>query len=550
MKKWIVKGLFKENSNVLPILLENRGIGTDEKEEFLNPPLISEYLKRMPVDFKKSLKKSREEILNAIAQNQPIIIHGDYDADGICATAILYQTLMQVLNYTKTAYFIPNRFDHGYGLSFDSIKEIDKLVKKKFDVGGGLIITVDCGITAEQKVIDFARSLGFKVIITDHHLKTENDPQVDVLLWSDQMVGAGISLLLSIVLGLRDESLVSLAGIATVTDLAVLKGFNRTLVKNSLEILNKASPLGIKTLLNAIGKSNGAISVYDLGYVIGPRLNASGRLESAYGALELLLEHNEEKALSIAQKLNAVNLERQEMTQSMYELADELITDKSGKIIIVASEKFHEGIIGLVAGKLAQKYYKPVIAISINSDTAKGSVRSVFGINIIEFLRHFESDFESLGGHPMAAGFSVKNDNLPSLIRNLIDYSEEFISDTLLVPKLNIDLEIPLYLINTDLLAQLELLKPYGIGNPEPLFLSRGVSVSGSNFVGKDNAHLSLRLFDGGSSYKAMVFDAKSLGIGDFETGQKIDIVYTANIKEFNGQTSVDLIIKDFSKAD
>ncbi|PIS22090.1 hypothetical protein COT50_03855, partial [candidate division WWE3 bacterium CG08_land_8_20_14_0_20_41_10] len=411
MKKWVVKGAYGENINVVTQLLRNRGIGEDAREEFLSPLPLAEYLKKMPGDFKESLKKAREEILIAIKDNRAIVIHGDYDADGICATAILYKTLTQTLGHAKVAYFLPNRFDHGYGLSPESVKEIAKLTKERFGVAGGLVITVDCGITAGQEVIESAKGLGFRVIITDHHQKGESDPRTEVVLWNDGVVGAGVALVLALVLGLRDEQLLSLAGIATVTDLAPLKGFNRALVKRTLALLNTNPPLGIKSLLDVSGGTNGEIGMYDLGYIIGPRLNASGRLDSAYDSLRLLLEDDSVEVTKIAQKLNAVNLERQEMTQKMFDLADELYvqdeTSRVGnepslansKIIITASEKFHEGVIGLVAGKLAQKYYKPAIAIAINGDVGKASGRSIPGVNIVDLLKHFEERFTGLGGH-------------------------------------------------------------------------------------------------------------------------------------------------------
>ncbi|MFA5776660.1 MAG: single-stranded-DNA-specific exonuclease RecJ [Patescibacteria group bacterium] len=555
MKKWVVKGSYGVNksqsdaSGIVSALLQNRGIGDDEKEEFLNPQSIAEYLKKMPADFKESLKKAREEILNTIKQKQPIIIHGDYDADGICATAILYKTLTQTLEYNKVAYFIPNRFDQGYGLSMESVGEMIKLTKERFGVSGGLVVTVDCGITAEDAVVQLAHEQGFKLLITDHHRKKESDPRVEVILWTDSMVGAGIALVLAVILGLSEDRLISLAGIATVTDLASLKGFNRVLVKKSLEILNSNPPQGIKSLITVSGRNNGEISVYDLGYVIGPRLNASGRLDSAYDSLKLLLEDNEADIVKIAQKLNAVNIERQEMTQKMYELAESLEISHLDKVIVVASSEFHEGVIGLVAGKLAQKYYKPVIVISINGEMAKGSARSVLGVNIIEMLRHFEDRFTGLGGHPMAAGFSIKKENLEQFTTDFIKYTQEAISEELLVPQLNIDLEIPLSLINANLFKEINKLKPYGIGNPEPLFLSRNVGVASSDFVGKGDSHLSLKLFDRQNMYKAILFDAKNLGVLGFDLGTKIDIVYTASSKEFNGKPSLDIIIKDYASS-
>lgn len=572
MKKWVVRKVLKESELenadfefIVNLLLENRGIGEDEREEFLNPSGIAHYVKALPASFKESLKTAREEILSAVQKRVPIIIHGDYDADGICATAILYKTLTKTLTYPQVTWFIPNRFDHGYGLSMESVKEIDHLVDEQFPsaqrpeksdkkpkITGekGLIVTVDCGITAEDGVLDLARDLGYKVLITDHHQKAGREPKADVLLWNDGMSGASVSLMLSLVLGLRDEQLVSLAGIATVTDLIPLKGFNRALVKKSLAVLNTNPPLGIKKLVEVAGRSNGELTTYDLGYIIGPRLNASGRLDSASESLKLLLEEDPGELEKVAQKLNAINLERQEVTQKMYDFADGLYPESEPhKLIIVKSEQFHEGVIGLVAGKLAQKYYKPTIAISINGETAKGSVRSVAGINIIDFLRRFQDRFISLGGHPMAAGFSSSLQGLDDLLADLHALAQEIIPDEVLEPQLSVDLELPLEQISVDSLSQIDLLKPYGIGNPEPVFVSRDVGVAGSNFVGKDGSHLSLKLFDGKTYHKGILFDAKNLGIFGFNFGDKIDIAYTASLKTYNGHVYPELIIKDVKSA-
>lgn len=572
MKKWVSSKILRHVDakepgfkTIINLLLANRGIGEEEREEFLNPPGIATYLRILPAQFKQSLRKAREEILFAIQKDIPIVIHGDYDADGICATAILYKTLIKTLNYPRALYFIPNRFDHGYGLSQDSVKEIDRLVDKRFSFpkGGekstktckspsekGLIITVDCGITAKDTILDLARGLGYKVLITDHHQKADKEPKADVLLWNDSVSGAGVALTLSLVLGLKDEQLISLAGIATVTDLIPLKGFNRALVKKSLATLNNKPPLGIRKLIEAAGRSNSELTTYDLGYIVGPRLNASGRLDSAHKSLRLLLEEDPQEAGIIAKELNAINSERQEVTQKMYEFAESLrIEMGSGKLIVVKSEQFHEGVIGLVAGKLAQKYHKPTIAVSLNGNTAKGSARSVVGVDIINFLRHFHERFVSLGGHPMAAGFSVRQQELEDLLCSMDALANEAISDEALEPRIVVDLDLPLSWVNAELMKGIDCLKPYGVGNPEPIFVSRDVGVVGSDFVGKDGLHLSLKLFDGEKYRKAIIFDAKNLGISSFNFGDKVDIAYTASLKTIDGENCVELIVRDIKPA-
>ncbi|KKT45761.1 MAG: Single-stranded DNA-specific exonuclease [candidate division WWE3 bacterium GW2011_GWA2_44_16] len=548
--------VYQPGVDVVSELLKNRGIAPEDKAEFLAPAPLAKYIKELSADFRKALVQAKDLILKAIAKDVPIVIHGDYDADGICATAILYQTLTQTLGYTKTMYFLPNRFDQGYGLSKDSVDTIWHTIQKTYGTKSGLIIpgliiTVDCGITAEPEVIHQLKALGLDIIITDHHQKKSQQPKADVLVWTDQMVGSGVALALSLVLGLRDERLVSLAGLATITDLGLLKGFNRALVRKALEILNTNPPLGIKKLLEVSGRTGGEITTYDAGYVIGPRLNASGRLESAYASLFLLLDEDPQKVTEFAQKLHVVNIERQDMTQKLYSLAQTLLTEQKSlenKIVICSHKDFHEGVIGLVAGKLAQSQHRPAVVISSLENGGKGSARSVPGLNIIDLLRSFEHLFESMGGHPMAAGFTLKKGMLDQFIQEFTAHANKVVDAALLIPTITVDMEIPLPSVTVDFVCELNRLRPFGVGNPEPVFLSRAVSVVGNDFVGREGNHLSLKLFAGAgqTSYKAIYFDARNQGVSTFGLGTKLDLVYSLALKDYNGKSYVDLIVKDF----
>ena len=545
LKKW---NLLKNYDSSVPVadqLLENRGIiGEVETEKFLNPPKSLNLIQILDDDFKDSLERSKKIILNAINEKLAIVVYGDYDADGVCATAILYKTISGKMKYENCSYFIPNRFEHGYGLSNKSINEA--VAKAGSHNKKILFITVDSGITAVEET-DYIKSLGHSIIITDHHQKPGILPNADNILWTDNLVGSGISYILSCYLGYSDDHLLSLAAIATVTDLQPVLGLNRSIVTDGLEALNSEHPMSIKTLLQLSGKNITEVTTYDLGWIIGPRLNSSGRIVDAEDSLKLLLSDSEEEAQKYALKLNNVNSERQDKTIEMYGVAATYEKANVPKLILSSSEDYHEGIIGLVAAKLVQKYYRPSIVVSLGEEYGKGSVRSIPGVDIISALRKYSHMFESLGGHPMAAGFTILRSKLEEVHSLLLAEMEEIITGDLLTPSIEIDLKISLNIVNPEFVREVSSLKPFGMGNPEPLFLSENVGIANMNIVGRDRQHLSFRLFDGSNYLKGIFFGgagyADSLNIGD-----RINVVYSLKESEFNGSKYIELIIKDLRK--
>lgn len=543
MKKWKILSQTSQCSheNIQKLLLKNRGFTKKEEvEEFLNSPSIEAYVKKLPLEFRQSLKKAKEIIIGAIEDKKPIIIYGDYDSDGINATAILYSTIKDELKYKNVSYFIPNRFDHGYGLT---IKALDVVVSTQKKEKLPLVITVDTGITATGEV-SYLKSLGYSIILTDHHQKPETLPPADCIVWCDEISGAGISYLLSRVLGSKNKESIALAALATVTDLYPVVGVNRSIVKSGLKVLNVNPPLGLKKLIKVSGKEGFEVTTYDLGWVLGPRLNASGRLEDANVSLELLLEKNEKKAEALAAKLNQSNIDRQDKTLEMYGIASSFDESNLPKILFSRDKNYHEGIIGLVAAKLSQKYYRPAVVISLSEEYGKGSVRSVSGVNIIEMLRNFEDLFESLGGHPMAAGFSIKIENIPVLEEKMLELAASIISDELLIRVLDIDLKMPIGCASLSLLKEVEELKPFGLGNSEPVFMSENLGVTKIDKMGKESQHLRLTLYDGKKFYKAVWFNGTELA-SDLSFGAKIDIAYTLKRNEYNGSVYVDLVVRD-----
>lgn len=545
MKRWkILNNQIPNPQNIVDLLLTNRGVSTTtDKDAFLNPPSIQQALKQFSKEFIQSLSQASKLIQQAITNQTPIVIYGDYDADGISATTILYSVIKNELNYQKLTAFIPNRFEHGYGLSTGALDTILVDLKTNFPTDDTyLMITVDTGITAVEPIA-YAKSKGFDVIITDHHQKPSILPDAKCIVWNDEIVASSIAWVLSRVLGSKDPRSVAYAALATVTDVQPVLNFNRSIIRDGLNILNSNPPVGLKALMT-VADIQRDVTTYHLGWVLGPRLNATGRILDASAALKLLQAATFDDAMTYARQLNQLNTQRQDKTLEMFNLVGTYDDSNLPKIIFTESEQYHEGIIGLVASRLVKSYYRPSIVICLTDGQGKGSVRSVSGVNIIEMLRQFDYLFESLGGHPMAAGFSIKTQNIPQLKEKLLELAQTAISDELLVPEIEADLNLPLQIINLDLTSELNKLKPFGIGNPEPVFCSTSIGVVGFNTMGRDKTHLSLQLMDGISTYKGVYFGGAALA-DQLHIGAKIDILYTLSENTFNGRTSVDLLLKD-----
>lgn len=541
-KKWIVAE--KKSEDLLTQLLLNRGLDSETAQhDFLNPSSPNIFGASL-----EQLTQAVEIVRRAVKEDCPIVIHGDYDVDGLCATAILWETLYFGLGYKNVYPFIPDRFTDGYGLSTKSLEKINQQyshVTKK-----PLLITVDCGITAAKEVAD-ARRLGMEVIVVDHHRRPEVLPDAQGLVWSDRVCAAGLSWLLGYQLCPQiSSSQLDLAALATLADLQPLLGINRSLAKYGLEVLNRSPHLGLKILLEAAGLVGRKIDAYGVGWIIAPRLNAAGRLEKAIDSLRLLCTRDRAQAQEIAAQLNKLNAERQRMTVGMVEHAAasyqaiEQASGRDGKVIFVQHETYHEGVIGLVAGKLAQEFNRPALVLAKGDTYAKGSARSIPGFDIMAALRGLTHLFEDLGGHPMAAGFTIKNENIAQLEAALRQLVETELAGELLPASLDIDAPLPLSQLNLNFLEKLEQLEPYGVGNPVPAFLSSGIKVVFSQTVGAEGKHLKLRLGDSGKEYAAIWFGQGGL-LSSFPPGMSVDIVYTPIEDRWNGNSRLSLHIKD-----
>jgi single-stranded-DNA-specific exonuclease len=593
-KKWVVAEKISED--IVSQLLYNRNLKDKNAiANFFNPPtpevIVAQYPNYLSKIDLNEVEKAIGLIKNAIDGGRPIIIHGDYDVDGICGTAILYQTLKELgANVTP---FIPDRFTEGYGLSISSI---DKIQSLKFKVqnyeGSPLLITTDCGISAVDEV-KYAKSLGFTVIITDHHAKRGNShaerdithkgeslPEADAIVWTDELAGAGVAYLLASRLAKKfkiqnskfkiDSGFLDLVALATIADVQPLTGVNRSLVKYGLEELNRAgggsdptlgsdpgpgTRVGLKELIKVSGLENKKIGTYEVSWMLGPRLNASGRLQNAMDSLKLLITDDPAEAQNLAAQLNHINQERQQITQQTLDEARSQITQIE-KILVLQKETWHEGVIGLVAGKIKEEFYRPAVVIAKGEKISRGSARSVEGFNIVKMLRQTEEFLIDAGGHQMAAGFTIETAQIPQFQEKLLAVAGEQLSDEALTPVINIDTEVSLSQLDWNLLNNLKKFEPFGVGNPKPTFLTQSVRILNIRTVGNNGNHLKLTIRDIGDITGQPLPHLPCIGFGFGEWAEKlspgdlVDIVYNLEEDTWNGERYLQLKLKDLRKSE
>ena len=505
----------------------------------------------------RDMEKAVERISRAIREQETVAVYGDYDVDGITATCLLTQFLRtlggQVVSY------IPDRTEEGYGLNNHAI---DALARQ----GVTLIVTVDCGITAAQEV-EYARALGVDVVITDHHQCKEVLPQAvavvdprrpDCSYPFPDLAGVGVASTLALALtapAQRPQVLLDyseLAAIGTVADVMLLQGENRALVHLGLERLADCSRPGLQALLREAGCPRGQVpTTVTIGYGLAPRINAAGRMEQAGTALELLLTQDPQRGQELAQELCQLNRLRQAIELEIFQHCDQLLTHTpalSAPVIVLAGEGWHQGVIGIVASRLAEKYACPAFMISLDGDKGKGSCRSFGGFNLFGALERCAPLLDSYGGHELAAGFSIRRDNIPAFRAALCQLVEEFAGHQPMESSLDVDCEIPhCSLLSTQDVESLSLLEPFGSGNPKPVFLLRSVCVLSHTDVG-GGRHLKLRLRRDGVVMDAIFFSANTAACG-IENGQRLDIAFTLQINQFRGNRTVQLQLCDLRPA-
>lgn len=550
----------KVSDDLVLQLLKNRNLHSEkEVKEFLEPPepkFLLKNLSSLSSDFKDQLLDAAAVLRQAVKARRPVVVYGDYDVDGLCATAILWETLYRRLNYRNVSPFIPSRFSGGYGLSRESL---DKIAGESAGRKPPLLITVDCGITAPEAV-EYAHSLGMEIIVTDHHQPPPAKEMerlrkaATAIVWTDKICAAAIAwLLAATLLKPAVAETLELAALATIADLQPLLGPNRSLARFGLKKLSSTKRVGLRALIKEAGLENKAVGAYEAGWLLAPRLNSAGRLETALEALRLLCTENRAQASRLAKELGVLNSERQRVLGKALDHARSRVsTAKLDKITIAAHESYHEGVVGLVASRLVQEFYRPSLVISKGEELSKGSARSIKGFNIVAALRRLEHLFEDVGGHPMAAGFTIKTKKIELLREELERVAKEDLDEAVLSPAVEIDAEISLSQLDFSLWQKLEKLEPHGIGNPRPLFLTKGVSVLAAQTVGGGGAHLKLLVTGGtppetGNQFSAIFFNHGHL-LKEISPGEKIDLVYSLAENTWNGKRSLELKARDLRK--
>ncbi|HEU0296803.1 MAG TPA: single-stranded-DNA-specific exonuclease RecJ [Anaerolineales bacterium] len=539
---------------ILQQVLFNRGMCTDaDARTFLRAQPSSD---NNPFQL-TGMQPAVDRIQYALSQQEPIAIYGDYDVDGVTATALLVEAL-QKLGADVRGY-IPNRFDEGYGLNKDALDSL------KAD-GVKLVITVDCGIRSPDEALH-ARTIGLDLIISDHHhpdgdslppaLAVINPKQPGDLYPDKDLAGVGIAYKIVEALfslqpstnGFQLEHLLDLVALGTVADLAPLVGENRMLVRLGLRQIRETKRQGLFSLANVADLKIGKVTAGNIGFMLGPRLNASGRLESALASLELLTTADFMRAGQLAQQLDVQNRQRQSITRSMQQQAEEiaLSQDPEAYLLFAAHEGFNPGVVGLAASRLTEVYYRPAVVAAQGPDETRGSCRSIPEFHITDALDQCKDLLVRHGGHAAAAGFTVRNKNLSELVARLKSVAKEQLSGKDLRQTLSADMEVALPEINFDVLKYLVYLEPTGYGNPDAVFVSRDVKVRAFRAVGSEGKHLKLTLEDERGTY----FDAIGFRLGHLHSSlpPRVDVMYTLEANEWNGRTTLQLNLKDVKAA-
>ncbi len=491
-----------------------------------------------------------ERLNYAVRQHENIVVYGDYDADGVTATAVLGLALRSLGADVKE--YIPNRFDEGYGLNLDALRSLS-------EGGTRLIITVDCGIRSWDEA-EYARSAGMDLIITDHHSPLDELPPALAVINPKQsgdaypeknLSGVGLAYKLVEALALSGAypsldayDFLDLVAIGTVADLVPLTGENRSLVRSGLELIRQPIRQGLMALIGVAGITPLNITTGDISFALAPRLNASGRLESALKSLQLLTSADPMETGQLAQWLEIQNRERQKIMRDIQAKAEnQIIVDDNVPLLLFAADpEYNPGVVGLAASRLTEQYYRPSVIASIGETYTRASCRSIPEFHITQALDQCKDLLEHHGGHAAAAGFTVRNERLETLIDRLRLIAEQQLGEQDLRPKIVAELELPLAELKPEILKYINWLQPTGMGNPTPVFKSGGLRVIRQKALGVDGAHLKLAVTDGRITYDAIAF-RQGHWIGQLPP--RIDLMYTFEQNEFNGQVTLQLNVKD-----
>jgi single-stranded-DNA-specific exonuclease len=565
VKRWLIAppaptNLLRQYRGMSPVLaqvLYNRGFDDpNEAYRFL-------YAKDSPHDpFRlKGMSQAVARIRHAIRHREQIVVYGDFDADGVTSTVLMVDVL-KALNANVKPY-IPHRVDEGYGLNSHALRKLAQ-------AGVKVVITVDCGIRSLDEVED-GKTAGLDMIVTDHHsigaeipkaYAVVNPKQEDCKYPEKMLAGVGVAYKVAEALlkaeranggrnqhvtALKLEDLLDLVAIGTVADLMPLNRVeNRALVRQGLQTLNKAQRPGVKALLEVAGIKPGEVSSTSIGFAIGPRINAAGRLESAMIAYDLLAATTYPEAVQWAEKLQDLNVKRQDMTRSAQEVIRTYLDAEpsdDAPLIFAADSSFQAGIVGLVAGRVAEEYQRPAVVMEQGESESRASCRSIPQFDITGALDQCADLLVRHGGHALAAGFTVLNENIPALKARLLEIAQDTLYGQDLSPTLEIDAQLDLHQLSEELVGELRYLEPCGHDNPPPVFMTSNVRVLEHRTVGREGHHLKLRIARAGQPpLDAIGF---SLGEWDNHLPERIDVAYELEINEWNGRQSLQLNLQD-----
>lgn len=561
-KRWLVSAIITPQANealaafspIMRQILFNRGYATDvSARAYLRAEANFD-----PSPFQMTgIPATVDRVRFALDHDEPIAIYGDYDVDGVTATALLVQALRALGGNVRG--YIPNRFEEGYGLNNEALSALQA-------DGVKLVISVDCGIRSPDETAH-ARAIGLDLIISDHHQPADGDLPPAFAIINPKQVGdlypdkdlAGVGVAYKIVQALLDsigtasvgfqaDDLLDLVALGTVADLAPLVGENRILVRKGLQKTRESKRQGLFSLAAVSDLSLSRITATSIGFTLGPRLNAAGRLESALAAFKLLTTTDVKTAGDLAQQLNVQNRQRQEITRRIQVEAEAiaLAEDPAADLFFAVHPDFNAGVVGLAAARLVETYYRPAVVGQISAETTRCSCRSIPEFHITEALDQCKDLLIRHGGHAAAAGFTVCNENLEALKVRLKSLATDQLRGRDLHQTLTADAEVPLSDLTPELLKHLEYLQPTGYGNPEAVFVSRDTLVTNSRTVGAERKHLKLVVTDG-----RITFDAIGFRLGHLQSDLpvRVDVLYTFESNEFNGRTSLQLNLKDVKPA-
>ena len=530
-------------------VLYNRGVvSPDEVHGFLD----GTWSEGDPFDL-PDMARATDSLIRAITNRVPIAVYGDFDADGVTATALMVQTLVALGADVRE--YIPNRVDEGYGLNLKSLRAL-------YQDGVRLVVTVDCGTRAVEEIGQARRGIEF--IVTDHHsvgqelpraLAVINPKRDDSAYPFRSLAGVGVAYKLAqalieearecgVPVHIEEQSLLDLVALGSVSDMVPLVGENRHLVRRGLEVLNQGKREGLKALLQKARLGSSEVDAATIGFGLGPRLNAAGRLGDARLSYRLLVTADKSEAWQLARQLDEKNQQRQTLTSSAYQRAESLALSRGedAPLLYAADPSFMSGIVGLVAARLTDTYYRPSVVIEEGEEVCKGSCRSIGEFHITRALDECRDLLVRHGGHAAAAGFTVRRERLDPLMERLSDIAAQQLSGQDLMPTIHIDASVPAAEMGWDTVDWVRKLEPCGEGNPAPIFSSEGVVVLEKRGVGSENQHLKLILDAGGQARDAIGF---RLGSCASSLGDRVDLVYTLQVNEWNGDSRLQFHLLD-----